>query len=94
LGVGAYDGGTFNNDFKGLKNQIRGAASTLRRHYDDAQGKDTITLQIDGRTVSVENPATYSLYKYTPHFHGNSLFHSIYLKHFGFFLWMLNMAAV
>jgi hypothetical protein len=41
------------------------------------------TATIDGTTVTMENDATASLYTYTPHFHGNQNFDTIYGNWFG-----------
>jgi len=82
LGVGCYDSGNWNQNFKGFDKQIEGAAATYRRHYLDAKAKldrgETITMTIDGQTVHVKNAATYSFYKYCPHFHGNKLFFDVW----------------
>lgn len=89
LGVGCYDSGNWNQKFKGLDKQIEWAAATYRRHYNDAKAKldrgETITMRIDGRDVKVRNAASYSFYKYCPHFHGNKLFYDVwrgYRKYF------------
>lgn len=82
LGVGAYDSGDWNQKFKGLDKQIEYAAQTYRRHYDAAQAKfdkgEKITMTIDGQQVAVKNAATYSFYKYCPHFQGNKLFYDVW----------------
>ncbi len=86
LGCGAYDGGNWNQSFKGLAKQIDGGTKTLRKWYDFAQDKlnkgQSINLPIDGETVAIKNAATYSNYKYTPHFAGNKLFQNVYLGWF------------
>ncbi|HNY12167.1 MAG TPA: SH3 domain-containing protein [Candidatus Wallbacteria bacterium] len=86
LGCGAYDGGNWNQSFKGLANQIDGGTKTLRKWYDYAQDKlnkgESISMTIDGESVAVKNAATYSNYKYTPHFAGNKLFQDVYLGWF------------
>lgn len=82
LGVGAYDSGNWNQKFKGLDKQIEYAAQTYRRHYDDAQARiargEKITMTIDGQQVTVKNAASYSFYKYCPHFQGNKLFFDVW----------------
>jgi len=87
LGVGCYDSGRWNEKYRGFEKQIRYAARILRKHYDIAnqklQNQRYIRLNIDGKQVYVKNAATYALYLYTPHFHGNRLFHGIYLRYFG-----------
>ncbi len=82
VGVGCYDSGNWNQKFKGFDKQIEGAAATYKRHYDDAKKKldagQNITMNIDGQTVKVKNAATYSFYKYCPHFNGNKLFFDVW----------------
>ena len=86
LGVGAYDGGNWNQSCKGFGNQVAGSAKTLRKWYDYAQDKlnkgQSISMTIDGESVPVKNAATYSNYKYTPHFAGNKLFWNVYRGYF------------
>lgn len=88
LGVGCYDSGNWNTKYKGLDKQIEYAASTYRTHFNAAQarydaGDRTINMKIDGSAVPVTNSTTYALYKYTPHFAGNSLFYNVYKGYFG-----------
>lgn len=82
IGVGAYDSGNWNQKFKGLDKQIEYAAQTYRRHYDAAKAKldkgEKVTMTIDGQQVTVKNAATYSFYKYCPHFQGNKLFFDVW----------------
>lgn len=82
LGVGCYDSGNWNQKFKGLDKQIEWAAATYKRHYSDAKAKldkgERITMKIDGQNVVVKNAATYSFYKYCPHFQGNKLFYDVW----------------
>lgn len=82
LGVGCYDSGNWNQKFKGFDKQVEYAAQTYRRHYDDAKARldrgEKITMTIDGRKVQVKNAATYSFYKYCPHFQGNKLFYDVW----------------
>lgn len=86
LGVGAYDGGNWNQSCKGFGNQVAGSAKCFRKWYDYAQDKlkkgESISLTIDGQRVPVKNAATYSNYKYTPHFAGNKLFWDVYRGYF------------
>ncbi|GAB4279442.1 MAG: hypothetical protein Kow0029_23320 [Candidatus Rifleibacteriota bacterium] len=89
LGVGCYDSGNWNQKFKGLDKQIEFAAATYRRHYDNAlkrmKNGEKISMTIDGRSVTVKNAASYSFYKYCPHFQGNKLFYNVwrgYRKYF------------
>ena len=82
VGVGCYDSGNWNQKFKGFDKQIEYAAHTYRRHYDAAKAKldrgEKVTMTIDGQQVTVKNAATYSFYKYCPHFQGNKLFYDVW----------------
>lgn len=82
VGVGCYDSGNWNQNYKGFDKQIEGAAQTYRRHYDNAQAElakgGKVTMTIDGETVTMKNAATYSFYKYCPHFQGNKLFFDVW----------------
>lgn len=86
LGCGAYDGGNWNQNYKGLEKQIEGSAQTLRKHYNIGLTKisedGTVKKEIDGETITIKNAASYSQYMYTPHKSGNKLYHSVYV---GFF---------
>ncbi|MBF0409791.1 MAG: LysM peptidoglycan-binding domain-containing protein [Candidatus Riflebacteria bacterium] len=79
LGVGCYDDGTRNQSYKGLDKQIEYAAHTFRRWYDDGKSKGgSVSMTIDGQRVQVKNAASYSFYKYCPHFHGQKLFFDVW----------------
>jgi LysM repeat protein len=82
LGVGCYDSGNWNQNYKGLDKQIEFAAATYRRHYDNARQRiengERITMTIDGQSVRVKNAASYAFYKYCPHFQGNKLFYDVW----------------
>ena len=82
LGVGCYDSGNWNQRFRGLDKQIEFAAATYRRHFDSARKRidsgEKITMTIDGQPVTVKNAASYSFYKYCPHFQGNKLFYDVW----------------
>lgn len=82
LGVGCYDSGNWNEKFKGFDKQVEYAAQTYRRHYDDAKAKldrgEKVVMTIDGKQVQVKSAATYSFYKYCPHFQGNKLFYDVW----------------
>ena len=86
LGCGAYDGGNWNQNYKGLEKQIEGSAQTMRKHYNIGLTKvsenGTVQKEIDGETITIKNAASYSQYMYTPHKSGNKLYHSVYV---GFF---------
>ncbi len=82
LGVGCYDSGNWNQKFKGLDKQIEFAAATYRRHFDHAKSRiekgEKISMTIDGQSVTIKNAASYSFYKYCPHFQGNKLFYDVW----------------
>ncbi|MBF0544548.1 MAG: LysM peptidoglycan-binding domain-containing protein [Candidatus Riflebacteria bacterium] len=85
LGVGSYDGGNWDQNYKGFAKQIEGAAHTYRRWYDEgnkilASGKK-LTMQIDGQTVTLKNASSYAFYQYCPHFHGQKLFLDIWREY-------------
>ncbi|HPH68383.1 MAG TPA: hypothetical protein PLF40_21650, partial [Kofleriaceae bacterium] len=82
LGVGCYDSGNWNQNYKGFDKQIEGAAQTYRRHFENAKAEiakgGKVTMTIDGESVTMKNAATYSFYKYCPHFQGNKLFFDVW----------------
>lgn len=83
LGVGAYDSGNWNQNYKGFDKQVDGAARTMRKWYDDGKVKGgSMTMKIDGKTITTRNATTYSLYKYTPHFAGTQLNWKVYTGYF------------
>lgn len=84
LGVGCYDSGNWNQNFKGFDKQVDGAAATLRRWYDDGKSKGgNLFMTIDGSQIVTGNAATYSVYKYCPHFSGAELNWKVYKGFFG-----------
>jgi len=93
LGVGCYDSGDWNEKFKGLGKQIEYAAVTLKKHYISGQEtigqKGVIAMTIDGTPMRIQNAATYSMYKYCPHKHGNKLFYDVYMGFFALLLFLL-----
>jgi trimeric autotransporter adhesin len=83
LGVGCYDNGTKISKYKGFENQIAGAAQTYVKWFNDGQNKGgSVTQSIDGRKLTSKNAATYSTYKYTPHYGGAKLFRDVYMGYF------------
>ena len=72
----------WNQKFKGLDKQIDWAAATYKKHYLTAKAKfdrgTAVTMKIDGQNVTVKNAASYSFYKYCPHFNGNKLFYDVW----------------
>jgi peptidoglycan hydrolase CwlO-like protein len=80
MGCGKMDGSTL-NQYQGFGNQIWGGARALARNR--SYWRAGISLSIDGNAVYPSNSATHSLYRYTPHLHGNVLFWRIYWRYFG-----------
>ncbi|MFW5782042.1 MAG: hypothetical protein ACOCWO_01975, partial [Candidatus Muiribacteriaceae bacterium] len=101
LGVGCYDDGTKNARFRGFEKQISSAARVYRHWYDDGVAKDISAngyrMRVNYNTTYqyMENEATYSLYRYTPHTYdihlsthggGNLLFARVYITYFEGFI--------
>ena len=80
MGCGKMDSRTL-SQYQGFGNQIWGGARALKRnrsYYHAGMG-----ITIDGAAVYPTNAATLTLYRYTPHFHGNTLFWKLYWRYFG-----------
>jgi hypothetical protein len=80
MGCGKTDSRTF-TQYKGFGNQVWWGAQKLDKN--SRPWRDGIQRTIDGSVVRPVNPGTYSLYKYTPHFHGNMSFWMLYWRYFG-----------
>lgn len=80
LGVGKTDSRTIYR-FQGFGNQVWHGARVLDKN--SRPWRPGITMSIDGSRVSPANSATYSLYKYTPHYRGNRSFWMLYWRYFG-----------
>lgn len=80
MGCGKTDSRTISK-FKGFGMQIWGGAEALARNAKPWHAG--ISMKIDGSTISPTNSATYSLYKYTPHFRGTMSFWMLYWRYFG-----------
>ena len=80
MGCGKMDGSTLSN-YRGFGNQIWGGARALHRNRSSWHAG--ISLNIDGAAVYPSNAATFTLYRYTPHFHGNTSFWRLYWHYFG-----------
>ncbi len=80
LGVGKTDSRTIYK-YQGFGNQVWHGARVLDKN--SRPWHPGITMSIDGQRVSPANGATYSLYKYTPHFRGNRSFWMLYWRYFG-----------
>ena len=79
-GCGATDSGRISKYF-GFGNQIwYGAKSLDTGARGFVAGKQ---LNIDGAVITPANSATASLYRYTPHMHGNTNFWMLYWRYFG-----------
>ena len=81
MGCGATDSGKIMK-YQGFGNQIWWGAEKL-----DANSKpwhSGVTMHIDSSNVSPTNSATYSLYKYTPHVHGATMFWTIWWRFFNY----------
>ncbi|MEK7158623.1 MAG: hypothetical protein AAB733_03585, partial [Patescibacteria group bacterium] len=71
--------------YKGFFNQVDGAANQLRKYLDRPQNfryRAGITADIDGSPVTFQNQASAALINYTPHVHGNIVFHDLYTQWF------------
>jgi hypothetical protein len=80
MGCGKMDGSTL-SQYRGFGNQIWGGARALHRNRSSWHAG--ISLSIDGAAVYPSNAATFTLYRYTPHFHGNTSFWRLYWHYFG-----------
>jgi peptidoglycan hydrolase CwlO-like protein len=80
MGCGKMDGSTL-TQYKGFGNQIWYGARALDRNADGWY--PGVSLVIDGSPVFPTNASTYSLYRYTPHLHGNTSFWMLYWRYFG-----------
>jgi peptidoglycan hydrolase CwlO-like protein len=80
MGCGKMDLGTL-YQYQGFGNQIWGGARALHQNRGDWFAG--ISLAIDGAAVYPSNAATFTLYRYTPHFHGNTSFWRLYWHYFG-----------
>lgn len=80
MGCGKTDSSTL-TQYKGFGNQIWYGARALDRNADGWY--PGVQLTIDGSPVYPTNASTYSLYRYTPHLHGNTSFWMLYWRYFG-----------
>lgn len=80
MGCGKMDSRTL-SEYQGFGNQIWGGARALNRNRSSF--RSGMSLNIDGAGVYPVNAATLTLYRYTPHFHGNTLFWKLYWRYFG-----------
>ena len=80
MGCGKMDSRTL-PEYAGFGNQIWSGARVLVKNRTGWRAG--MSLSIDGKAVSPSNASTLSLYRYTPHFHGNTSFWKLYWKYFG-----------
>jgi len=80
LGCGKADSRTF-YQYQGFGNQIWWGAQKLDKN--SRPWEPGISMRIDGSRINPANSATYSLYKYTPHFRGTRSFWMLYWRYFG-----------
>jgi peptidoglycan hydrolase CwlO-like protein len=80
MGCGKAESFTIES-YRGFGNQVWHGARVLMKNR--AGWKQGGMLPIDGTAVYPTNASTYSLYRYTPHFAGNTLFWRIYWRYFG-----------
>jgi peptidoglycan hydrolase CwlO-like protein len=80
MGCGKADSRTF-TQYRGFGKQIWFGAQKLQQN--SSPWKPGVVMKIDGESVSPSNSPTYSLYKYTPHFHGVTRFWLLYWRYFG-----------
>jgi len=80
MGCGKADSRTF-YQYQGFGKQIWFGASKLDKNA--GPWHPGISMKIDGSRIHPTNSATYSLYKYTPHFRGTKSFWRLYWRYFG-----------
>ncbi|MCX8007634.1 MAG: hypothetical protein N3B11_05915 [Coriobacteriia bacterium] len=80
MGCGKTDSTTL-TQYQGFGKQIWFGARALDRNADGWY--PGVQLSIDGSPVFPTNASTYSLYRYTPHLHGNTSFWMLYWRYFG-----------
>jgi len=80
LGCGKADSRTY-YQYQGFGNQIWWGAQKLDKN--SRPWEPGISMKIDGTRINPANSATYSLYKYTPHFRGTRSFWMLYWRYFG-----------
>lgn len=80
MGCGKTDSVTL-TQYRGFGNQVWGGARALQRNRGGWY--PGVSLSIDGAAVYPSNASTFSLYRYTPHLHGNTVFWRLYWHYFG-----------
>lgn len=72
--------------WKGFYKQVNSAAAQFEyylSHPGEFRYQQGTTYTIDDASVTPMTTATAALYNYTPHIHGNQLFHTIWKRYFG-----------
>ncbi len=88
MGYACPDSGGCDPKYAGFTNQVNGAAFQLRYNFDGSANKKFTdyqvgqTMSFDGTPVLINNRATASLYRYTPHISGNKSFYNSYFSYF------------
>ncbi len=96
-GCGCPDSTGCQEQYRGLENQMKCMVKVLKKWYDNGKSKDfpfemttSKCFEVKSNPI-VENAATFSLYKYTPHTYdcsyktkggGNYLFYKIFLEYY------------
>lgn len=80
MGCGKMDSGTLSK-YQGFGNQIWYGAKSLDANAN--RWSSGAELSIDGSLVIPSSSATFALYKYTPHLHGNMSFWMLHWRYFG-----------
>jgi hypothetical protein len=80
MGCGKTDSRTFTK-YKGFGMQIWSGAEKLAKNGEG--WRPGASMKIDGSLIHPTNKATYSLFRYTPHFPGTMSFWLIYWRYFG-----------
>jgi carbohydrate-binding DOMON domain-containing protein len=80
MGCGKAESYTISS-YKGFGNQVWNGARVLMKNR--AGWRAGAMLPIDGSAVYPTNAATYTLYRYTPHFAGATSFWRLYWRYFG-----------
>jgi hypothetical protein len=95
MGYAVPDSGNRNYGYAGIARQIDWGGYQFRYNLDKANSTDSTernkvapyftgnTVTIDGVPTLMGTGATASLYRYTPHFHGNQNFRLIFINWFG-----------
>ena len=82
LAVGKTDTGTL-TQYEGFLTQIKEGPKTFNKLYSEVKDTPFNLEGIDGKTLTIINRSTYSLYRYTPHIEGADLFYRLYNQFFG-----------